>query len=152
MKHKREQRLQRLRVIPVVEVAPVPIQGFHCSQCILRALDELSGRKVAEVVRGQIRKQRKSHVGRRRAMRDHGSAILLIVIRRQPVVLRADECLKEGPGFSGKLSEKKELAGGQSCFSALSGRLIHHAMTGEANQSTRRGPAAPNAAGFESAR
>ena len=49
------QRFQRLRVVSVVEVASVPFQGFHRAECIRRALDELSGRDVAEVVRGQIR-------------------------------------------------------------------------------------------------
>ena len=58
---------------------------------------------------GQIRQQRKSHVRRRRAMRDNGGRVLLIVIRRQPIVLRADEGLEEGPGFSGKLLEKDGL-------------------------------------------
>ncbi len=86
-----------------------------------RAFDELSGRKVAEVVRGQIRQQRKSHVGRRRAVRHHGNGMLLIVIRRQPMILRADESLEECPGFPGNLPQKEDLICCQS-FSAASKR------------------------------
>ena len=44
--------------------------------------DESSGRKVAEVVRGQIREQGEPHVGRRRPMRDRGDPILLVVVGR----------------------------------------------------------------------
>ena len=38
-----QQRLQGLRVVPVIEVAPVPFQGFHCVQGAGRAVNELSG-------------------------------------------------------------------------------------------------------------
>ena len=48
----RQQRFQRLRVVPVVEVASVTFQPFHRVEGIRRAFDELSGRHVAEVVRG----------------------------------------------------------------------------------------------------
>ena len=112
----RQQRFQRLRVVPVVEVASVPFQRFHRVERIRRALDELSGRNIAEVVRGQIREQRQSHVGRRRAMRDHGNGMLLIVIRRQPMIFRTDEGLEERPGLSGKLPEKDSLAASQTAL------------------------------------
>ena len=105
----RLQWFQRLRVVPVVEVAPVPLQGLHRVECIRRPVDELSDRNVAEVVSGQIRKERKPHVGRRRAMPDHGNGMLLIVIRGQPVIFRSDESLEERPGLSGKLPEKEGL-------------------------------------------
>ena len=52
-----QQWFQRLRIIPVVEVALVSFQGFHGVECLRRTFDELSGRKVAEVIRGQIRQQ-----------------------------------------------------------------------------------------------
>ena len=71
---------------------------------------------IAEIVCGQIREQRKSHVGRRRAMRDHGSGMLLIVIRRQPMIFRADEGLEERPGFPGKLPQKEGLIRCQPCL------------------------------------
>ena len=114
----RWQRLQRLRVVPVVEVTLVPFQGCHRVECIRRALDELSGRNVAEVVRGQIREQRKPHVGRGRAMRNHGNRMLLIVIRWQPVIFRTDEGLEERPGLARNLLQKNDLVGRQPCFTA----------------------------------
>ena len=73
---------------------------------------------VAEVVRGQIREQRQSHVGRRGAMRDRGDRMLLIVVRRQPVVFRADEGFEERPGLARNLPEKKDLIGRQPRFAA----------------------------------
>ena len=112
------QRFQRLRVVPVVEVAAVPFHGLHRAQCTRRALDELSGRNVTEVVRGQIREQRQPHVGRRRAVRHHGTAILLIVIRRQPMIFRADEGLEERPGLARKLAQEEGLVGRQPGFTA----------------------------------
>src|SRR3972149_4651348 len=47
-----EQWFQSLRVVPVVEVAPVPFQSFHRVECIGRTFDELSSRNVAKVVSG----------------------------------------------------------------------------------------------------
>ncbi len=105
----RRQRLQRLRVVPVVEVPPVPLQPVHRAQGARRALDELPGGKVAEVVGRQIRQQGQPDVGRRRAMRDRGDAILLIVVGRQPVVFRADEALEEGPGATRKFAQEAHL-------------------------------------------
>ena len=48
-------------------------------------------------------------------MPDHGNGMLLIVIRGQPVIFRADESFEERPGFSGKLPEKEGLVSRQSC-------------------------------------
>ena len=104
-----QQRLQGLRVVPVVEVTSMPRQGIHRAQRILRALDELPRRKVSEVVGGQVREERKPHVGRRRAMGDRGDAVFLVVVRRQPMVFRADEGLEERPGPPRKLPEKEDL-------------------------------------------
>ena len=112
------QRLQGLRVIPVVEVASVTFQCFHRLECICRALDELSRRDVAEVVGGQICEKGQAHVGRRRAMRDDGSGMLLKIVRGQKVVFRADEGFEKRPGLAGKLPEKGGLVSRQPCFAA----------------------------------
>ena len=103
----RDQWFQRLRVVPVVEVSLVPFQGFHSPERVRRTFDEVSGRKIAEVVGGQIRQQGQSHVGGRGAMRNDGNGMLLIIIRRQPMVSRSNECLKESPGFPGDLAQKE---------------------------------------------
>ena len=51
----RRQRSQRLRVVPVVEMASVPFQGCHRLERLRGTLDQPSGRQVAEVVGGQVR-------------------------------------------------------------------------------------------------
>jgi hypothetical protein len=42
-------------------------------------------------------------------MPDHSSGMLLIAIRRQLMIFRADESLEERPGLPGKLLEKDGL-------------------------------------------
>ena len=42
-------------------------------------------------------------------MHDHSNGMLLIAVRRQPMIIRADESLEERPGLSGKLLEKEGL-------------------------------------------
>ena len=85
-------------------------------------------------------------------MCDHGNGMLLIVIRRQPMIFRADERLEECPRLSGKLPKKDGLVSRQPCSRRASGRLIHQAIAGEANQRASMGPATASAAGLESAR
>jgi hypothetical protein len=93
----RRQRLERARVVPVEEVPLVALHRAHRREGIGGALDQLARRDVAEVVRREVRQQRKSHVGGRRAMRDGRDRMLLPVVRGKPVVLGADEGVEEGP-------------------------------------------------------
>ena len=44
--------------------------------------------------------------------------VLLKVIGRQPMILRADKCLEERPGFPGELPEKDRLLSREPCFAA----------------------------------
>jgi len=71
-------------------------------------------------------------VGRRRCDARPGSGMLLIVIRRQPMIFRADESLERtAQVFSGKLPEK--IGSGQRSALLHGGarsRLIHQAMAG----------------------
>ena len=53
----RGKRQLRLGVVPVIEMPPMPLQRFHAAQRIRRALDQLSGRQIAEVMRRQIGKE-----------------------------------------------------------------------------------------------
>ncbi len=112
----RWQRLQRLRVVPVVEVPPVTFQSVHRAQGVRRALDEQSGRDVAEVVSGQVRQQRQPDVGRRGAMGDCGNAILLIVVGGQPMVRGADEAVEELPRPPRQRAQEEGLGRRQLCF------------------------------------
>ena len=121
----------------------MPFQARHRAQRAGRALDEASGRQVAEVIRGQIREQRQSHVGRRRAMRNHGHGMLLHIVRRQPIVFRADEGLEERPGFAGNGAQKAGLVGRQA-GSVASQRATHPPRQrgrGQPQQQDRRGHA-----------
>jgi len=90
----RQQRFQGLRVVPVVEMTSMSRQGLHRAQRILRALDELPRRKVSEVVGGQIREERKPHIGRRGAMCDRCDAVFLVVVRWQPMIFRPTKVSK----------------------------------------------------------
>ena len=99
--------LQRLRVIPVVKVAPVPLQACHRAQGFVRALDELPDGNVAEVAGRQIREQGKPHVGRRRPVRNRRNRLFLVIVGWQPMVIGTDESLEEGPGSCGKASLRK---------------------------------------------
>ena len=56
-------------------------------------------------------------------MRNRGTAILLIVIRRQPMIFRADKGLEERPSFARKLAQKGGLLNRQPRFAARA-RLV----------------------------
>ena len=113
------QRLQGPRVVPVIEVSLVPIEAIQRAQGIAGAQDQLSGREVAEVVGGQVRQQGETDVGRRGAVRDRLGAVVLHIVGRQPVVLRADKGLEEGPGPPRQRTQEAGLFGRQ-------GRLAAH--------------------------
>ncbi len=112
------QWLQSLRVVPVVEMPAVLLKLVERAQGVSRALDELAGRQIAEVIRRQICQQRHADVGRRGPVRDRGDAIVLIVVWRQPVVLGADQLLEEGPGPPRKRAQEEDLRGSQGRLAA----------------------------------
>ena len=103
----------RLRVVPVVEVPPIPLQRFHAAQRICRAYDELSGRQITEVVSRQIGKQRQSHVGRRSTVRDGDRRMFLHVVGRQKMVVRSDVRLEIGPRLPRELAQEVGLVNRQ---------------------------------------
>ncbi len=114
----RMQGLQGMCVVPVIEVPLEFCQARHCPQGIRRALDEGTGRKVTEVVGRQIREQRKPHIGRRGAMSDADTAILLIVIGRQPMIFRPDQGIEVAPSLAGYFPEKIQLVCGKPSLAA----------------------------------
>ena len=97
---------QRLRVVPVIEVAPIPLQRFHRAQCVRRAQNELSGRKIPKVMRRQVGEQRQPHVGRRGATRDRDRRLLLHVVGRQPMVVRTHIHFEIRPRPARKLAQE----------------------------------------------
>jgi hypothetical protein len=44
-------------------------------------------------------------------MTEPGDGMLLVIVGRQPMILRTDECLEVPPSLPGKLPEKDGLAG-----------------------------------------
>jgi hypothetical protein len=99
--------LQRLGVVPVVEVAAVAFQPVHRARVLAVRSIELLRPRCSRSHRRQVGQQRQAHVGRRGAMRDRGDAVLLEVVGRQPVVFRADEGLEERPGAARQPPQKK---------------------------------------------
>ncbi len=112
----RRQWFQGVCVVPVEKVTAVSFQSFHCAERVGRAIDESSGGNGPEVVRAQVRQQRKPHVGRRCAVGCHCDGVFLMVIRRKPMIFRADECLEKRPSFPGKLSQESNLVRRQARF------------------------------------
>ena len=84
-------------------------------------------------------------------MSDRGNGMLLIVVRWQPVILRADEGFEERPGLARRSAEKRCLVSRQPGRARRSGRLIHQAIAGAANQRNSTGPATVSAAGADAA-
>ncbi len=103
------ERLQRTRVVPVVEMTAVAFQLVHRRESIGGAPQEFSGRDIAKIVRGKVCQQRHAHIGRRSARRDGGCGILLIVVGWKPVIRRTDEVREVAPGPPGRRTQKRLL-------------------------------------------
>ncbi len=144
----RQQRRERLRVVPVVEVTAVPFHRLHRSQCMRGPVDELAARDISEVARGHVGEKREPHVGRRRPMRDGRDGMLLEIVRRQPMIVGADKGFEECStcGARSRAESGSARPSGARC-ARTSGRLIHQATAGEAVHSSNRGSAAKRDAG-----
>jgi hypothetical protein len=77
----RVERKQRAGVVPVVEMPSEALQLAHRPERVLGAAQQLPGGDVAEVMSDEICQQRHAHVRGGGARCDHGSRILLIVVR-----------------------------------------------------------------------
>ena len=95
----RAHRRPRLGVVPVQKVAFVPLQPFERRHRAVEMVDERGGREIAEIVRGERRKQAHADIGRRRAPRElrRHVACFLVVVGRQPAVVGGDERLEIPP-------------------------------------------------------
>jgi hypothetical protein len=105
----RKQRLERARVIPIIEMPAVPFEALHRGEGILGPLDQQADREIAEVAGGEVREQRQPHVGGRRARGHDRTGHFLEVVGGQPVFLGRDEGFKEPPGLAGGLAEEGQL-------------------------------------------
>ena len=91
------QRPQRLRVVPVVKVPSIALHSQERLERGFETGDELGRRHVAEIAGDERRQQLQTDVRGRGAMGDSLAAVLLHVVRDQPVVGGADELVEEPP-------------------------------------------------------
>ena len=110
---KRQERLERAGLIPVIEVAAIPFEALHRGEAFLRASKHAPDRKISEIPGRKVGQQRKPKVCGGGARSDDGRGDLLEIIRRQPVLPRVDERLEKEPGLASCASEKAQLFGGQ---------------------------------------
>ncbi len=132
------QRLERARVVPVVEVSAVALEIRYRRQGRAEPVDRVERADEAEVSRGRRREQIDTHVRRRSPVSDDGPWVLLEVVRRQEALSSAVT----------KVSKKRQLlraaarmvwrwsalrcSGGR----AAAGRLIQRATAGESSHRT----------------
>ena len=103
--------MQVARVVPVVEVPAEALEAGDGGQRRLEPLDHLERPDPAEVARGEDRQQVEPDVRRRRAVGDDGLGVLLEVVGRQRVVVRADEGLEEPPRAAADEPERAGIGG-----------------------------------------
>ena len=104
---------ERAGVIPVEEMASMAI---HLRQRVKRQLgasDQPADGAVSKVAGGEIGQQTHGDVGGAGACGDHLLAVVLHVVRRQPVGLFRDELLEVPPGFAGGGMQKGLLPGAE---------------------------------------
>ena len=99
-------------------MAAVALECRHGRERVCRALDELAGLDVAEVVGRQIGQQSEPHVGRRSAVRDHRYRMFLEVVRRQPMIFGADEGFEKCPRPARQFLQEDNLLVAEFCFAA----------------------------------
>ena len=107
------QRRQALRVVPVEQVALVPLQALHRREGRVDPLGQGVFGDEAEVVGGQRREQPHPDVGGRGPMGHPGLGRLLEVVGGQAVVLGAHEVLEVAPGVAGDALEEGAVLGAE---------------------------------------
>ena len=103
------ERLQRLRIVPIQEMAVKPFERSHGPYCVARSFDQSPGRDVTKIIRREICQQRHSDIGRRCSMSDDGFGIFLIVIGRKPVIFGTNKFLEKQPRLPCGSMKKKDL-------------------------------------------
>ena len=93
-------------VVPIQEMPLVSLEALERQQRGVHPLDEILGRQIPEIVRGERRQQAHADVGRRRAASDFRRvAVLLVVVRRKPGIGFRDEGLEIAPGAAGRSAQ-----------------------------------------------
>src|SRR3546814_4723225 len=73
-------------------------------------LNQRAGVEVTQIVGSQRGQQCHAQVGRRGTVRDHRTRFLLIIVRCQPMIVRADELFEVQPGATGDEPQLAPLA------------------------------------------
>ncbi len=107
----RQEGGEALRVVPVQQVPLVALQTLDRSQRPIEALGQGRRRQQAEVVRCKRREEAQAEIGRRGAMGHSRDAIVLDVVRWQPVVLGAGQAFEEVPGLLRHCHEQLTILG-----------------------------------------
>src|ERR1019366_4884610 len=105
----RYERPERTRVVPVVEVTAMPLHFFRRPERFLSSVQQASDGTVTEVVRGQIRQQRHSDIGRARSCCNGPRRMLLEIVRWEPIFLLGDERFEIPPGPAADLPQESAL-------------------------------------------
>src|SRR5436190_20245751 len=92
-------------------MAFVSLEAFHGEKRAINSIDELACPDVPEIVSCQGREKPEPDVRRRGPVRDAVDQPLLIVVRRELVVLRPDEGVEKAPGMARDPTEKREVRG-----------------------------------------
>ena len=134
-------RAADLRIVPVVEMAPIPVELRHGRHGRLQPLDGVEGPGPAEIVRARRREEIEADIGRRGAPCEHRRRRLLEIVRRKHVVARSDEGLEIAPGAPRDQPERPPVALARQVRHRARRRLTHRATAGEAIHRSAKGAA-----------
>ena len=94
---RRLEDVQVVEVVPVVEMPAIASQASHGVDGLLQPRGRIARADEAQFVRAEDGEQVQPDVRRRRAHRHRGHGVVLEVVRRKPVRLRAGEAIEERP-------------------------------------------------------
>src|SRR5262249_47952337 len=98
----RLKRPQCAGIVPVVEMPMKPIQLVEGEKRLFQAVQESRQTQIAEMGGGKAGQKIQADIGGRRTVSYLILGVLLIIVRRQPVVLLADKGFEEVPGLAGE--------------------------------------------------
>ena len=93
----RGKRGERDRIVPVVEVAPEPLEPPHGLERLLESFRAPAGGEVPQVDCPDGREEGEPDIGRRGPVRNPLHRLFLVVVGRQPVLRGRDKDLEEAP-------------------------------------------------------
>ena len=96
----RQQRRQRLRVVPVQKMPTMALHPLQRGERGFHPCQQLGGVDPAELARASRAQQVQTNVGRRGAVRHHVHRQRLQVVRRQVVVIGHHAALEQAPGVA----------------------------------------------------